>query len=304
MRRATAAAAVLALLGAVVRLQALREELGPLPQPASAGALVHIRSPEMARRVALSFDALAADVYWLRAIQHYGGTKLSNDVRKSYDQLHPLLDLTTSLDPRFTIAYRFGAVFLSEPYPNGPGRPDLAIALLQKGLRAQPERWEYAQDIGFVHYWWLRDYQEAARWFLRASEMPRAPAWLKAMAGSTAAQGGSRPLARQLWQQVLAESDLEWMRRNAEQRLQQLEAMDEIDALRRLAQTYEARTGRQLQAWQQLTQAGLLRGVPADPAGYPYILDGTRGSIDVDRRSPLFPLPVRPLTIEEIPIPR
>ena len=35
--------------------------------------------------------------------------------------LYPLLDLTTTLDPHFNIAYRFGAIFLSEPYPAGPG---------------------------------------------------------------------------------------------------------------------------------------------------------------------------------------
>ena len=34
-----------------------------------------------------------------------------------YPLLYPLLDLTTTLDPRFNIAYRFGAVFLAEPYP-------------------------------------------------------------------------------------------------------------------------------------------------------------------------------------------
>ena len=30
-----------------------------------------------------------------------------------------MLDLTTTLDPRFNIAYRFGAIFLAERYPAG-----------------------------------------------------------------------------------------------------------------------------------------------------------------------------------------
>ena len=49
-----------------------------------------------------------------------------------------MLDLTTTLDPLFNVAYRFGAIFLAEPYPGGAGRPDLAIALLEKGLQARP----------------------------------------------------------------------------------------------------------------------------------------------------------------------
>ena len=67
--------------------------------------------------------------------------------------------MTTTLDPHFDVAARLGAIFLSEGYPGGPGRPDQAIALLEKGLRHDPTRWQYAHDIGFVHYWWLKDYR-------------------------------------------------------------------------------------------------------------------------------------------------
>ena len=35
--------------------------------------LLYVRSGEAAKRIALAFDVLAADVYWIRAIQHYGG---------------------------------------------------------------------------------------------------------------------------------------------------------------------------------------------------------------------------------------
>ena len=88
--------------------------------------------------------------------------------------LYPLLDLTTTLDPYFSIAYRFGAIFLGEAYPGGPGRPDLAIALLQKGLAAQPEKWQYMQDLGFVYYWHMRDYKP--RRPRRSSAPPTCPA--------------------------------------------------------------------------------------------------------------------------------
>ena len=103
-------------------------------------------------RAALSYRSLLADVYWIRSLQHYGRTKMAESGETKYDLLYPLLDLTTSLDPRFNIAYRFGSIFLTENPPGGPGRPDLAIALLEKGLAAQPLRWEYAEDIGFVYY--------------------------------------------------------------------------------------------------------------------------------------------------------
>ena len=75
------------------------------------------------RRLAVGFNALWPDIYWIRAVQYFGGTKLSMDEKKNFDQLYPLLDITTSLDPHFNIAYRFGSILLSEGYPNGPATP-------------------------------------------------------------------------------------------------------------------------------------------------------------------------------------
>ena len=173
MSRATTALTLTALMLAVIGLQALHEQRAPLGLPPGVtGHILYVRSGEFMKRAALSYDSLLADVYWIRAVQHFGGTKLSTDPRKQYDLLYPLLDLTTSLDPRFNIAYRFGAIFLAEMPPGGPGRPDLAIALLEKGLKARPGTWELAEDIGFVHYWWLHDYPQAAEWFKRAGAMP------------------------------------------------------------------------------------------------------------------------------------
>ena len=162
------AVVVVLLLGSAVGLQAIRERSQP---PAVSANLLYLRSPEAVKRLALSYDGLMADVYWIRAVQHYGGTKLSADPRKKYDLLYPLLDLTTSLDPYFNVAYQFGALFLAEQFPSGPGRPDQAIALLQRGIE-RTGRWEYMHDIGFVYYWWLKDYPKAAEWFERAAAVP------------------------------------------------------------------------------------------------------------------------------------
>lgn len=272
-RRATIALFA-GLIGSVVGLQALHERNGGPPQ-ARTPNMLYVRSPEAMQRLALSYDQLLADLYWIRTIQHYGGTKLSTDRNKQYDLLYPLLDLTTSLDPRMNVAYYFGAIFLAQPYPGGPGRPDLAIALLDKGLRAQPDKWEFAQAIGFVHYWWLMDYEQAAAWFTRAGSMPDAPLWLTPLAATTLAQGGRRASSRQLWEQFARTAEDDWFRNEANRRLQQLDAMDQIDRLNEV-----------------LRRGGDLRGVPSDPAGVPYRLQD--GRVTLDPSSPLNPLPTEP----------
>jgi len=278
------------LLGGVIGLQAVHERRGGIPA-AETPDMLYVRSPEAMKRLALSYQSLLADVYWIRAVQHYGGTRLSNDPNASYDLLYPLLDLTTSLDPRFNVAYLFGSLFLAGPPPGGPGRPDLAIALLEKGLRAQPEKWDFAQAIGFVHYWWRQDYPEAAAWFQRAADMPGGPFWLKTMAAVTLAEGGRRDSSRQLWQE-LARSDLEWIRNEGQRRLLQLDAMDQIDQLQAAADAFERQSGRPVADWDDLRRAGYLRGSPQDPTGAPYRIESGRVSLDTASR--LYPLPVQP----------
>ena len=285
-------AALSVLLAAVVALQVWRERMEGSLTPRDTPSLLYVRSPEAARRLALSYQSVVADLYWVRALQHYGRSRLGYAGAQPYELLFPLLDMTTTLDPLFNVAYRFGAIFLTEPPPGGPGRPDLAIELLEKGLQAQPGRWELAQDIGFVHYR-SGDYLAAADWFRRASEIPGSANWLPLLEAVTRTEGGSRDTSRQLWQHIIAQSkpEEEWMRRQASFRLQQLDALDQIDALTRLVRAHEARTGRPPSSWDELIARGQLRGTPVDPAGYPYQLNPWWGNVALDPASSLNPLP-------------
>ena len=222
--------------------------------PAAAGQQRHPLLPRRRgrARAALGFDAILADVYWIRAIQHFGGTRLPRNGDKTYSLLYPFLDLATSLDPRFNVAYRFGAIFLSEPPPGGPGRADQAIALLERGLAADPKRWQYAQDAGFVHYWWRQDYKAAAEWFDRAARIDGAPWWLRSMAATTLAEGGDRRSSRQLWQQLYETPDDAWVKNNAQLKLAQLDALDEIDALAAIVRRFAEARGRPPADWNDL----------------------------------------------------
>lgn len=254
--------------------------------------VLYVRSPAFLTRASLSYDAIVADIYWIRAVQYYGGTRLSKDPNKNFSLLYPLLDLTTSVDPYFDIAYRFGAIFLAEEYPGGAGRADLGIALLQKGLHAQPAKWQFAEDIGFIHYWWLHDYETAADWFRRAGDMPKAPEWLKPLAAVTLAEGGSRASSRTLWTEIARNPESEWLGRQAEFRLRQLDAMDGIDIMERIVRQYRERSGAQPSSWSEMIRAGLLRGVPLDPTGVAFRLDGSTGAVTLDPSSSLNPLPL------------
>ena len=293
-RRRTVAGALLACLclAAAIGLQMWRDRLYPRDRIAER-ELLYVRSGEVMDRIVLSFDALAADVYWIRAIQHYGGDRLRRGgAQRRYQLLYPLLDLTTSLDPYFNIAYRFGAIFLGESYPGGAGRPDQAIALLRKGIAAQPTKWQYYHDVAFVYYWQLRDMQAAARWFRLAAAQPGAPNWLEPVAARMLAQGGDRVASRFLLKGLLA-SEEAWLRQMAARALLQLDALDIIDAVR-------ARIARAPQpsgppySWDALVRRGVLPRVPLDPTGTPFELDPATGEVRVSPESELYPMPAAP----------
>ena len=289
------AGALIGLLGVIcgIGLAAVvlhaRETSRGLPM-ATTERLMYLQSGGTADRVFLSFDALAADVYWIRTIQHYGRDRKSGRTVGRFELLQPLLDLTTTLDPHFNIAYRFGAIFLSLDPPDGPGRVDHAVALLEKGLRQNPNRWQYAHDIGFIHYWYTGDYQQAAHWFGQAAEMPGAPNWIRPLAATTLAQGGDRNGARRLLNEV-RQSQEGYIRQAAERALAQLAVLDAIDELEALVGRFEARTGRPPQSWGDLVRVGALRGLPIDPTGVPLVYDAATRQVTISPDSSLHPLP-------------
>ena len=279
-------AAIVLLAAGVVGMQMARDRRYPAAD--SPPDVLYVTSPDLLRRLALSFDAIVSDVYWMRTVQFYGGTRLSTAAEKNYDRLYPLLDLTTSLDPYFSIAYRFGAFFLSEDPPGGPGRTDLAIRLLDKGIAAHPDRWEYPHDVAFVYYR-ERDYAKAAEWFERAAGKPDAPAWLRPLAASVLTTRGDTRSARLVWRSLL-DSEVEFIRREAARRLQQLDAIDDIARLRQVVELYRSRVGAFPSTWQDMIRAGLLKGVPVDPQGVPYVLDPQTAQVTLSTQSPLWPL--------------
>lgn len=286
------------LLTAAVAVQVVRDR-GWVPYQAP-NPLLWVQSGPLMQRLSLSYASLTADVYWMRAVIYYGGVRRSESPAKSYEGLYPLLNLVTTLDPHFSVAYRFGAIFLTEAYPQGPGRPDQAIQLLERAIEGDGGRWEYYYDIGFVYYWWLHDYQKAADWFLRGSDRPNAASWLKALAATTLATGGQRGTSRQLWTELL-KSDMEFIHGQAELRLKQLDAMDGIDALTPLLRRFVQREHRLPASWQELATAEHLSAVPADPTGVPFVIDAATGQIDVSRQSSLWPLPVNPPAAPGLP---
>src|SRR5262249_961507 len=153
-----------------------------LRQAGPAADVLYFASPGAVRSLALGFQGLLADIYWMRAVQYYGRRDEAERRKVRYGNLATLLDIATTLDPDRIQAYRFGATFLWEPEPVGAGQPAEALRLLDKGIERHPADWRLWFDKGFVYFWTLRDYRKAGDVWVATARLPGAPRWIESVA--------------------------------------------------------------------------------------------------------------------------
>jgi hypothetical protein len=249
--------------------------------------VLYLWSGEHVRRLVPGFESLAADIYWLRTVQYFGGQRrFASD--KRFELLRPLIDITTALDPRLEIAYRYGAVFLSESPPFGAGRPEQGVEVLEKGVAALPDAWRLRQDLGFFHYLFLNDAQTASRILLEAAEVEGAAFWLRTLAADLLAKGGDRAASRRMWKQMFEQAEDGIIRENARLRLLILDSLDTADALARGVLEFERRQGQRPARLEALAAAGLWRGPLVDRANVPFGYDAATGRVFIQEASPMW----------------
>lgn len=244
-----------------------------------------LRSGRLLKTMSLDYAPLMADLYWTRAVQYYGDKRTKHET--TFELLWPLLDVTTTLDPSLLVAYRFGSTFLSEPSPRGAGRPELGIELLERGIKANPEYWRFYEDLGFIYYFDLKDYAKASAAFAEGSKNPDSQIWMKVMAAKIAAEGESLTTSIFLWNEVYETAKDPQVKENAHLHLQLLRVEQDCKQLNELANEYLKKTGYRPAHVIDLVHAGYLRGLPADPTGYPYVI-GPDGKAALNLESPLL----------------
>jgi hypothetical protein len=230
---------------------------------------LYLSSPKVLKRMSLGYDGLLADIYWTRAVQYFGAHHVSDG---EYELLAPLLTITTTLDPKLLPAYEFGSNFLSPKPPNGAGKPEEAVQLVEYGIRHNPDQWRLYFNLGFVYYMELNDPAKAADAFMRGSQLPDAHPWLKPLAARMAGTAGDSKTARMMWGAAYDTTTDKMIRSNAAAHLKALQVDDDVNALDNIIARYQLTTGRAPSSFAELIRAGLIPGVPVDPLGNPYVL--------------------------------
>ncbi len=202
------------LVAAAARIDVVtRPRLGTIREQ----ELLYYPSGFMVRQASLGYETVAADIAWLRGIQYYGEHRLTD---QKFDLIGHVMDVVTELDPAFIQPYVFGAFVMAQEMK----QPDRGLALLDRGMRANPENWRLAFEAGFLQYVCRHDYASAARYFTWASRMPGHEPYAERFAAFASERSGNAGMAVLLWKEVFASGN-QYMQDVARRELKRLGAM-------------------------------------------------------------------------------
>ena len=257
---------------------------------------LYLNGPAM-KRLTLAFNGVAADWYWIRALQyvgrkivnyedtHAGNFDLSSLSSLDVRLLPSLLRMATTLDPQFLEPYYYGALVLPDVNENE------AIALLNHGIAANPDKWRLYQHLGYI-YFLRKDYNKASEVYAAGAKIPDAPPWMLAMSARMKAEGGAGQAAREMYIHLSEASDDPNVKEMVDKQLMRLDSVEEREKIRRILGDHKARTGRCVTSWKEIVsslQAAGLRvdasGAPLDPKNLPYRLIKEGCDVDLDEHS-------------------
>jgi len=267
-RRAMALGALVCLLGGILvqgRIEAL--DRGPAARP-----LLYLPSGKYLKVMALGFDGLLADALYLWSIQYYG----SYDVRDRYTYLERIYDqVITELDPHFLDPYLVGALIMTAE----ARQPEMALKLLDKAVRSNPDQWLPAFEAGFLCYNDLHDYTRAASYFEKALQVKGVHPLVRRFYAEMYNRAGDKRTSLKEWLEIERTSDDPYVQGIAEKHAHDLQVSVDLEDLTGAVARFREREGRTPRRLLELTTSGLLPGLPLDPEEHEYLYDPQSGAV-------------------------
>jgi hypothetical protein len=284
MRRLLLPAAALVCYGAAVLL-------GTRFEAAHAGAApeqLALPAPEVAKVVSLGFNALAADLYFLRALQYFGNAA---NYQANYEYLAPLVNLVAELDPRFSEPLLWGGVAVTknlgkETWVNVAE----STRLLRKGADRFPDDYRFHMYLAYNLMVFAHDYLGAADELRRAIPLRGAPTYLAPLVSRLYSTAGDLEAAETFSEALAQESvdpGLQEVMRGRILDVQTERILRQLDAG---ADEYQRRYGARPRTVLELVSTGIIPTLPVDPRGGELYVDpdGTFRSTKLWKRLKLF----------------
>lgn len=261
---------LLVLGGAAVGILAVVER--QRPSMVRAAELAYLPRGEYLRVAVLGYRQMAADLIWLKVVQHFGERKQTTG---GYLWAYHAVDVLTDVDPKFAIAYQVTGTILGV----WAGRVQESIAILTKGMRHNPEVWQLPFTVGYDYFYELCDPASAAPYFRIASLLPGAPSYLPKLAARMTVEGGDPDAALEFLKRFYDRVEDERLREALTQRMKEVIAEQNIRFLEEGVRRYKVRFGRLPGRLEDLVTNRIIAEIPAEPLGGVYELNHSNGTV-------------------------
>ncbi len=238
-------------------------------------AFVSLPSGKTLRVLSFGYRNLAADLLFIWSIQFYS----AYNIRNRFDFIERVYDTITDITPEYKEPYIIGSLIMAHEANDLP----MALRLLEKGSRLNPDEWIFDHDAGFYCYKYLKDYAKAEEYYNRAAAKPGAPVFIKRMKAHLVYLRDDPEMATRMWLDILHHAEDTLTRDSAFNHLYQIKAEADLPLLQQKIAEYRRQYRRPPAVLADLARAGLLREIPRDFAGDEYIYDGASGTVTAQR---------------------
>ena len=261
------------LLGACVAAAGVSSSrLESMSHREGSATVLYLPSGQYLKVVSLGFPELLADAIYLWSIQYYG----NYDKADRYVFLeHVYNGVIAELDPHYIDPYLVGSMIMGME----AGDHEMALRLLDKGARANPEEWILPFEAGFICFDSLGDYERAAGYFERAMAIPGAPPATRRIHAEMFNKMGDKRRSLAYWSQIHDTADSDYVRDISWSHVHDLMIEVDLETLTTAVASYRSLHGSLPAALTDLRRAGLVDRIPDDPDGRPYQYDAATGAV-------------------------
>ncbi len=221
--------------------------------------------------LSFGYKNLLADLLFIWSIQFYSSYYLSN----RYDYIEFIFNTITDLTPEYEEPYIVGAWIMALEKRDYR----MAIRLLEKGSRNNPDEYFFDYEAGYYAYQNLKDYTLAEDFFKRAAERPNAPALLHRSRAHMVYMQDNLAYAWNLWMKIYQKASTQLEKDAAFNHLYQIKYEMDRKFLEAKLEQYKQRYHRYPTELLALKRVGLIRSIPRDFTDRDYLYNPKTGKV-------------------------
>ncbi len=246
------------------------------PQPITEG-MDYLPSGDFLKGVALAYDAMLADYYWIKVISYYGSQKSAQDLDPQ--KFSSIIEIINKLDPLFQYPYEFGGMLLASEM----GKVGKSTEILKNGMEHVPEKhpryWYLPFNVAFNYMYYTRDYKTSAQYLERAASYPKSPTYLPLLVSRLYANADFPDLAIPFLQEKIKSTNDPELKENYVVRLKSVVDEKNLQIIEKIVKAFEKKFRKIPESVDELITSGLVPELPPHPFGGKYLIDKKDGTV-------------------------